>query len=100
MALGNLLILTQVVAYLLAVIFALFMFLPVAVNLGQFKGHCLLNAQGHWEVSEEQRMELQIDKWGLAANCNFPIFMGVVAFPVSLFYVFWMSIYLFKGIEP
>ena len=95
MALGNLPILTQVIAYLLAVIFALFIFIPIAVNLGQFNSHCLLNAEGHWtgDVSD-------IDSWGLSANCNFPIFVGVVAFPVALLYVLWMSVYLFRGIEP
>ena len=66
MALGNLLILTQVIAYLLAVIFALFMFIPIAVNLGQFNSHCLLNAEGHWTGDV-----LDIDSWGLSANCNF-----------------------------
>ena len=95
MALGNLLILTQVIAYLLAVIFALFMFIPIAVNLGQFNSHCLLNAEGHWTGDV-----LDIDSWGLSANCNFPIFVCVVAFPVALLYVLWMSVYLFRGIEP
>ena len=100
MALANLLILTQVIAYLMAVIFALFMFIPVAVNLSQFNGHCLLNANGHWFEDSQGTDILDIDHWGLSANCNFPIFVGVVTFPLALFDVLWMSIYLFKGTEP
>lgn len=100
MALGNLLILTQVIVYLLAVIFALFMFIPLAVNLGQFNGHCLLNANGNWAENIQHQDVLEINHWGLSANCHFPIFVGVVAFPLALFYVLWMSIYLFKRTEP
>ena len=44
--------------------------------------------------------DLMITSWGNPGNCNFPIFVGAVAFPVSLLYVLWYSIYLFKGTEP
>ncbi len=97
MGLGNILILTQVCAYLLAVIFSFFMFLPMSVNLGHFNGHCLLEAQGKWL---EDPNKLNITSWGNSANCNFPIFVGALCFPISLFYVVWMALYLCRNNEP
>ena len=99
MGLGNLLLLTQVTVFLLGVIFSLFMFIPISVNLNNFNGHCLLEAKGEWEQKDNQDV-LHVTSWGQQANCNFPIFMGVVAFPTALFYVVWISLYLFRGTEP
>ena len=46
MGIGNVLVLAQVTGYLLALVFSLFLFPPLAANLSDFHGHCLLNAEG------------------------------------------------------
>lgn len=102
MGLGNILILSQVTAFLLAFIFCFFIFIPLTINNAEFNGHCLLYATGKWEVvnSTGAPNKLNVHEWGDSGACNFPIFVGILAFPISLFYILWMSVYLLKGTEP
>ncbi len=99
MGLGNILILTQVTVCVLSAIFALMWFISISVQLGDFQGHCLLEAKGEWDV-QSGKDTLNITSWGLSANCNFPVFVGVVSFLVAMAYGSWMAVLLYLASEP
>lgn len=96
MGLGNILLLTQVVAYLVSFIVSFFIFIPIATNVKEFNGHCLLYADGTFD---DKTKELTHISWGRDSACGFNIFMGVIVMLLSLFYMVWESVYLFKNID-
>ncbi|CAG2224829.1 unnamed protein product [Mytilus edulis] len=96
MGLGNILLLTQVVAYLVSFIVSFFIFIPIATNVKEFNGHCLLYADGTFD---NKTKELKHISWGRDSACGFNIFMGVIVMLLSLFYMVWESVYLFKNID-
>ncbi|CAH1793221.1 unnamed protein product [Owenia fusiformis] len=101
MGIGNILQLTQVTLYLLAFIFCWFIWLPVASNLGAFNGHCLLYADGKWAPNKTHGGDLKLTamKWGDSSSCTYPIFVGIISAPISLFYLIWVSIWLYRERE-
>ncbi|OWF50372.1 transmembrane protein 179-like [Mizuhopecten yessoensis] len=100
MGLGNILVLSQVTAYFVSFIVSFMLFIPVAVNVNEFGGNCLLYAEGKW-VSEANSsvMELESVVWGPSSACGFNIFMGVILMLISMFYVVWESAYLIKDTD-
>ena len=98
MGLGNILLLAQVTIYLIAFILSFFMFVPVSINLNAFDGHCLLFASGKWSAKGGD-VKLEFVDWGNVSSCNFTVFAGVVVMLVSIFYLIWYSLLLFKNID-
>ena len=101
MGMGNVLILGQVTAYLLILIIAFFIIVPLSLNKAQFGGHCLLYADARWVMpSNASEYVLSDVKWGPSGSCNFAIFAGVIEIPLSMFFILWMSVYLYKNTDP
>jgi hypothetical protein len=96
MGLGNVLLLTQVIAFLVSFIVSFFIFIPIAANMKEFNGHCLLYAEGKPDNTTEEFIDIE---WGNNSACGFNMFMGVIVMLLSLFYMVWESIYLFKEID-
>ena len=103
MGMGNLLILAQVTTYLLLFIVSFFVFVPLVINNAEFNGNCLLFARGEWSLhgrGPEGQYQLKVTHWGSSSSCDFPILVGVVAIPLTFFYVLWMSAFLYRQSEP
>jgi hypothetical protein len=85
MGLGNVLLLTQVIAFLVSFIVSFFIFIPIAANMKEFNGHCLLYAEGKPDNTTEEFIDIE---WGNNSACGFNMFMGVIVMLLSLFYLF------------
>lgn len=100
MGLGNILLLAQVTAHLIAFVLSFFIFIPIAVCRNSFDGYCLLFATGTWSASKtSQEVHLTNVVWGSPSPCNFSTVVGVLVMLSSAFYVVWYSILLFKEID-
>ena len=98
MGVGNVLLLSQVIAFLVSFLGSFFIFIPVSLNLQEFDGHCLLGAKGTWNFSGPTVMLTDI-KWGLHSDCGFAVFIGVVVMIISVLFIIWQSVYLFKNTD-
>ena len=93
MGIGNILVLCQVTAFVLAVILSFFIYPPAAVNkTHNFNGHCLLNAQGHYANDDS----FVVDEWGNPGGCNFAVFIGVAVMLASVFQIIRLSFHLYN----
>jgi hypothetical protein len=99
MGLGNILLLAQVTAYLLAFILSFFVFIPIGICRSNFDGYCLLFATGTWSANGGQDVELTSVNWESASTCNFCVFASVVVMMTSAVYMIWYSILLFKKVD-
>lgn len=98
MGMGNILLLSQVIAFLVSFLGSFFIFIPVSINLQEFDSHCLLGAKGTWNFSSGNVMLMDI-KWGLHSDCGFAIFIGIVVMIFSVFFIVWQSVNLFKNTD-
>lgn len=99
MALSNVVLLSQIAGYIVALILSLCVIVPMSLHqddfrlvivclywmrfynffLMNFRGHCLLFSSGVWRESDGQF----IVDWASQGYCNYPIFIGVIMFLVS-----------------
>lgn len=96
MGLGNILLLSQVVGFFISFLVSFFIFIPIAANVKDFNGHCLLYAEGNIDNTTLGYVDIQ---WGSDSACGFNIFMGVIIMLLSLFFLIWESIYLYKNTD-
>ncbi|XP_072027519.1 transmembrane protein 179-like [Amphiura filiformis] len=96
MGIGNILVLSQVTAYVLAAILSFFIYPPVAVNkTHNFQGHCLLNAKGYYEDDGS----FQVQDWGNPGPCNFAIFIGIAVMLASVYQIIRLSFHLYNDTD-
>jgi len=95
MALTNILLVSQIAGYVIALILSLCITVPMSLHQDEFRGHCLLFSTGVWQEGDGQ---FKVD-WASQAYCNYTIFVGVVLFVVSAVQVYRMSVYLYKGTD-
>ncbi|XP_005106932.1 transmembrane protein 179 [Aplysia californica] len=98
MGIPNMFALAQVILYIVTFILSFFVCVPAGVNVDDFNGHCLLYASGDWTVEQSGPFIGNIS-WGQDSACNFTIFIGVMSLMMALFYSFWTSILLARGME-
>lgn len=102
MGVGNILVFAQVLIFFFVFFLSFFIYIPISVNVGDFKGNCLLNADGKWVRNQSdvgQTAQLQAVQWGSPGSCNFPVFMGVIGMLLGVIYVVWVSMHLCKGTD-
>lgn len=95
MALTNILLLSQIAGYVIALILSLCITVPMSLHQDEFKGHCLLFSTGVWQEGDGQ---FKVD-WASQAYCNYTIFVGVILFVTSTIQIYRMSLYLYKGTD-
>ncbi|XP_069689779.1 transmembrane protein 179 [Periplaneta americana] len=95
MALTNILLLSQIAGYVIALILSLCIAVPMSLHQDEFKGHCLLFSTGVWQEEDGQ---FKVD-WASQAYCNYTIFVGVILFVTSAVQIYRMSLYLYKGTD-
>ncbi|KAK3922964.1 Transmembrane protein 179 [Frankliniella fusca] len=95
MALSNVLLLSQVAGYVIALILSLCITVPMSFHQDEFLGHCLLFSTGEWREIDGQL----VVNWASQAYCNYSIFVGVILFLASAIQIYRMSVYLYKGTD-
>ncbi|XP_050295557.1 transmembrane protein 179 [Anthonomus grandis grandis] len=93
MALTNILLLSQIAGYVIALILSLCIIVPMSLQQDDFKGHCLLFSTGEWQESDGQ---LNVH-WASQGYCNYTIFVGVTLGLVAIIQIYRLSVLLFKG---
>ncbi|XP_002741359.1 transmembrane protein 179-like [Saccoglossus kowalevskii] len=97
MGIGNILLLSQVTAYVLLFLLSFFIIVPSGVNLNNFDGNCALFATGTWHENKTTRHPyFSVDYWGDQSMCNFTIYIGILSMLVSFIFVVRLSIFLFR----
>ncbi|KAF4520688.1 hypothetical protein B566_EDAN006364 [Ephemera danica] len=93
MALTNVLLLSQLAGYVIALILSLCITVPMSLHQDEFRGHCLLFSTGVWQETDGQFSV----NWASQAYCNYSIFVGVVLFVTSVIQIYRMSMFMYRG---
>lgn len=94
MVLNNVLVLSQVTTYLLALLLALCIIFPISFHLGDFKGHCLLFSNGTWEETGQLKVS-----WASQAFCDYNLGWAGVSLLVALVQIYRFVAQLCRGTE-
>ncbi|XP_077285087.1 transmembrane protein 179 [Arctopsyche grandis] len=95
MALSNVLLLSQIAGYVMALILSLCIVVPMSLHQDEFRGHCLLFSMGMWQETDGQFTVT----WASQAYCNYTIFVGLMLFLVSSVQIYRLSMYMYRHID-
>ncbi|XP_053680537.1 transmembrane protein 179 [Anopheles nili] len=95
MALANVLILSQIAGHVFAFILSMCIFIPLAIHVRSFDGHCLLFTSGTWQEKDG----LFDVRWASKAYCNYPIIVGVNLFIISGLQIYKMAFLAYRELE-
>ncbi|XP_050455266.1 transmembrane protein 179 [Cataglyphis hispanica] len=93
MALTNILLLSQIAGYVVALILSLCIIVPMSLHQDEFRGHCLLFSTGVWQESDGQF----VVNWASQAYCNYTIFVGLMLFIASAVQIYRMSLLMYRS---
>lgn len=93
MALSNILLLSQISGYVVALILSLCIIIPMSLHQDEFRGHCLLFSTGTWQESDGQF----VVNWAPQAYCNYTIFVGLVLLITSAIQIYRLSVFMYRG---
>ncbi|XP_017890157.1 transmembrane protein 179 [Ceratina calcarata] len=93
MALTNVLLLSQISGYVVALVLSLCIVIPMSLHQDEFRGHCLLFSTGKWQESDGQI----VVNWASQAYCNYTIFVGLLLLLVSAVQIYRLSLYMYRG---
>ncbi|KAK8384356.1 hypothetical protein O3P69_009268 [Scylla paramamosain] len=94
MVLNNVLVLSQVTTYLLALLLALCIIFPISFHLGDFKGHCLLFSNGTWGETGQLKVS-----WASQAFCDYNLAWAGLSLLVALVQIYRFVIQLCRVTE-
>ncbi|XP_014472706.1 PREDICTED: transmembrane protein 179 isoform X2 [Dinoponera quadriceps] len=92
MALTNILLLSQIAGYVVALILSLCIIVPMSLHQNEFRGHCLLFSTGVWQESDGQF----VVNWASQAYCNYTIFVGLVLLITSAVQIYRLSLLMYR----
>uniref|UniRef100_A0A2M3ZAU0 Transmembrane protein n=1 Tax=Anopheles braziliensis TaxID=58242 RepID=A0A2M3ZAU0_9DIPT len=95
MALSNVLILSQIAGHVFAFILSMCIFIPLAIHVRSFDGHCLLFTTGTWQ-EKDGLIDL---RWASEAYCNYPIIVGTALFIISVVQIYRMALLAYRQLE-
>ncbi|XP_015440113.1 PREDICTED: transmembrane protein 179 [Dufourea novaeangliae] len=93
MALTNILLLSQISGYIVALILSLCIIIPVSLHQDEFRGHCLLFSNGTWQESDGQF----VVNWASRAYCNYTLFVGLMLLLTSAVQIYRLSLLMYRG---
>lgn len=93
MALTNILLLSQISGYVVALILSLCIIIPMSLHQDEFRGHCLLFSTGTWQESDGQF----VVNWAPQAYCNYTIFVGLMLLITSAIQIYRLSVFMYRG---
>eukprot|EP00061_Rhincodon_typus_P009835 g33636.t1 len=100
MEISNKLLSTQCCSYLLALLFSLFVVVPLAENGREFKGRCLLFSRAFWREENSTGSLINrfvVEEWGPSAACQFCTFVGFFTLIFCAVQAWRTLFYLCKG---
>lgn len=93
MALTNVLLLSQIAGYVVALILSLCIVVPMSLHQDEFRGHCLLFSTGLWQETDGQF----VVNWASQAYCNYTIFVGLILFLTAVVQIYRLSMLMYRG---
>lgn len=97
MGIENKVVFMQAIIYFISFFFSFLLFVPMAVNVNEFGGNCLLYSTGEWgNFSTTERILSHIE-WGPDGACGLNVFMGVIVMLSSMFYIVWSTMHLVRS---
>ncbi|KOC64738.1 Transmembrane protein 179 [Habropoda laboriosa] len=93
MALTNILLLSQISGYVVALVLSLCIIIPMSLHQDEFRGHCLLFSTGTWQESDGQF----VINWAPQSYCNYTIFVGLMLLLTSAIQIYRLSILMYRG---
>ncbi|KAI4477853.1 transmembrane protein 179 [Polistes fuscatus] len=93
MALTNILLLSQIAGYVVALILSLCIIVPMSLHQDEFQGHCLLFSTGTWQETDGQF----VVNWASQISCNYTIFVGLVLLLTAAFQIYRLSVFMYRG---
>ncbi|XP_046750683.1 transmembrane protein 179 [Diprion similis] len=93
MALTNILLLSQIAGYVVALILSLCIIVPMSLHQNEFRGHCLLFSTGVWQENDGQFMA----NWASQAYCNYTILVGLILFLTCVVQIYRLSMLMYRG---
>lgn len=93
MALTNILLLSQIAGYVVALVLSLCIVVPMGIHQDEFRGHCLLFSTGVWQESDGQF----VVNWASQAYCNYPIVVGLLLFLTAATQIYRLSFLMYRG---
>lgn len=95
MSLSNVILLSQIAGYAIALILSLCITVPMSLHQDEFRGHCLLFSTGEWREDDGQFLV----NWASQVYCNYVIFVGVVLFLAAAVQLYRMAMFLYRGTD-
>lgn len=80
MGLNNVLVLSQVTTYILTLLLALCIIIPISFHLIDFKGHCLLFSNGTWRENDGQL----VVAWASGGFCDYNLTWASLSLLIAL----------------
>ncbi|XP_020297093.1 transmembrane protein 179 [Pseudomyrmex gracilis] len=93
MALTNILLLSQIAGYVVALILSICIIVPMSLHQDEFRGHCLLFSTGVWQESDGQF----VVNWASRAYCNYTIFVGLLLLVTSVVQIYRLSLLMYRN---
>ncbi|CAK9808593.1 Transmembrane protein 179 [Anthophora plagiata] len=93
MALTNILLLSQISGYVVALVLSLCIIIPMSLHQDEFRGHCLLFSTGTWQESDGQF----VVNWAPRPYCHYTIFVGLMLLLTSAIQIYRLSIFMYRG---
>ncbi|XP_077258022.1 transmembrane protein 179 [Temnothorax americanus] len=93
MALSNILLLSQIAGYVVALILSLCIVVPMSLHRDEFRGHCLLFSTGVWRESDGQI----VANWASQAYCDYAIFVGLILLVTSSIQIYRLSLFVYRS---
>ncbi|XP_045585177.2 transmembrane protein 179 [Procambarus clarkii] len=95
MGLNNVLVLSQVTTYILTLLLALCIIIPIFFHLSDFKGHCLLFSNGTWRETDGQF----VVSWASQGFCDYNLTWASVSLLIALIQTYRFIVQIFRGTE-
>ncbi|KAK3891704.1 hypothetical protein Pcinc_004413 [Petrolisthes cinctipes] len=95
MGLNNVLVLSQVTTYILTLLLAFCIIIPISFHLIDFKGHCLLFSNGTWRESDGQL----VVAWASVGFCDYNLVWASISLFIALIQTYRFAAQLCRGTE-
>ncbi|XP_044086591.1 transmembrane protein 179 isoform X1 [Neovison vison] len=92
----------QCVCYFLAFVFSFVVVVPLSENGHDFRGRCLLFAEGLWlsaNLTVQERERFTVQEWGPPAACRFSLLAGLLSLLLAAAHAWRTLFFLCKGHE-
>nr|CAG4645049.1 EOG090X0BKO [Leptodora kindtii] len=89
----NVLLVIQITGYILALVLALCICVPVIIHQHDFRGHCLLFSRGTWRETDGQF----VITWASSGYCIFVTICGIILLLACIIQIHRLGKYLYKG---